>query len=85
MDSESKKSLDITSLAEVGTKPRTLQSAVMPAVGQTVKTSWMDFFISARKCATSCAVLSVLVPKTQWPTLSAMFHTIFQQPNADSV
>lgn len=25
------------------------------------------------------------VPKTQWPTLSAMFHTIFQQPDATSV
>ena len=29
--------------------------------------------------------LSGLVPKTQWPTLSAMFHTIFQQPDAASV
>ncbi|WP_204306617.1 transposase, partial [Klebsiella pneumoniae] len=26
-----------------------------------------------------------MVPKTQWPTLSAMFHTIFQQPDAASV
>ena len=26
-----------------------------------------------------------MVPKTQWPTLSAMFHTIFQQPDAQSV
>ena len=26
-----------------------------------------------------------MVPKTQWPTLSAMFHTIFQQPDAESV
>ena len=26
-----------------------------------------------------------MVSKTQWPTLSAMFHTIFQQPDAQSV
>ena len=26
-----------------------------------------------------------MVSKTQWPTLSAMFHTIFQQPDAASV
>lgn len=25
------------------------------------------------------------MPTTQWPTLSTMFHTIFQQPNAQSV
>ena len=25
-----------------------------------------------------------MVLKTQWPTLSAMFHTIFQQPDAPS-
>ena len=29
--------------------------------------------------------LSGMVPKTQWPTLSAMFHTKFQQPDAQSV
>ena len=29
--------------------------------------------------------LSAMVPKTQWPTLSAMFHTIFQQPDSESV
>lgn len=29
--------------------------------------------------------LSSQVPKTQWPTLSAMFHTIFQQPDAEAV
>ena len=29
--------------------------------------------------------LSSQVPKTQWPTLSAMFHTSFHQPDADSV
>ena len=29
--------------------------------------------------------LSGLVPKTQWPTLSAMFQTIFQQPDAQAV
>lgn len=29
--------------------------------------------------------LSGMVSKTQWPTLSAMFHTIFQQPDANSV
>ena len=29
--------------------------------------------------------LSGMVSKTQWPTLSAMFHTIFQQPDAESV
>lgn len=26
-----------------------------------------------------------MVPKTQWPTSSAMFHTIFQQPDAEAV
>ncbi len=26
-----------------------------------------------------------MVPKTQWPTLLAMFHTIFQQPGQSSV
>ena len=26
-----------------------------------------------------------MVSKTQWPTLSAMFHTIFQHPDAQSV
>ncbi|MGO3045011.1 MAG: transposase, partial [Corynebacterium casei] len=31
------------------------------------------------------ANLSAMVPKTQWPTLSAMFHTIFQQPDSESV
>ena len=29
--------------------------------------------------------LSSMVPKMQWPTLSAMFHTIFQAPDAQSV
>ncbi|WP_411797399.1 transposase [Corynebacterium macginleyi] len=29
--------------------------------------------------------LSSMVAKTQWPTLSAMFHTIFQQPDSKSV
>lgn len=29
--------------------------------------------------------LSSMVAKTQWPTLSAMFHTIFQQPDSESV
>lgn len=26
-----------------------------------------------------------MVPKTQWPTVSAMFHTIFQQPDSQVV
>lgn len=26
-----------------------------------------------------------MVPKTQWPTLSAMFHTIYLQPDAEAV
>jgi len=29
--------------------------------------------------------LSSMVPKTPWPTVSAMFHTLFQQPDARSV
>ena len=29
--------------------------------------------------------LSSMVPKTQWPTVSAMFHTIFQQPDSQAV
>ena len=29
--------------------------------------------------------LSSQVPKTQWPTVSAMFHTIFQQPDSQTV
>ena len=41
---------------------------------------------SWQRCRTHFAKnLSGLVPKSQWPTLSAMFHTIFQQPDAASV
>jgi len=41
---------------------------------------------SWQRCRTHFAKnLSGLVPKTQWPTLSAMFHTIFQQPDATAV
>lgn len=41
---------------------------------------------SWQRCRTHFAKnLSSMVPKTQWPTLSAMFHTIFQQPDADAV
>ena len=41
---------------------------------------------SWQRCRTHFAKnLSSQVPKTQWPTLQAMFHTIFQQPDADSV
>ena len=41
---------------------------------------------SWQRCRTHFAKnLSGMVPKTQWPTLSAMFHTIFQQPDAASV
>ncbi|WP_299139259.1 IS256 family transposase [uncultured Corynebacterium sp.] len=40
---------------------------------------------SWQRCRTHFAKnLSAQVPKTQWPTLSAMFHTIFQQPDAAS-
>ncbi|AJK69377.1 IS256 family transposase [Corynebacterium marinum] len=41
---------------------------------------------SWQRCRTHFAKnLSGLVPKTQWPTLSAMFQTIFQQPDAQAV
>ncbi|MDV2432608.1 IS256 family transposase [Corynebacterium tuberculostearicum] len=41
---------------------------------------------SWQRCRTHFAKnFSAQVPKTQWPTLSAMFHTIFQQPDAASV
>jgi len=41
---------------------------------------------SWQRCRTHFAKnLSGLVPKNQWPTLSAMFHTIFQQPDAEAV
>ncbi|MGP5345025.1 IS256 family transposase, partial [Corynebacterium casei] len=41
---------------------------------------------SWQRCRTHFAKnLSAMVPKTQWPTLSAMFHTIFQQPDSESV
>ncbi|WP_278320644.1 IS256 family transposase [Corynebacterium yudongzhengii] len=41
---------------------------------------------SCQRCRTHFAKnLSGLVPKSQWPTLSAMFQTIFQQPDAASV
>ncbi|MGV0354117.1 transposase, partial [Corynebacterium confusum] len=41
---------------------------------------------SWQRCRTHFAKnLSAQVPTTQWPTLSAMFHTIFQQPDAANV
>lgn len=41
---------------------------------------------SWQRCRTHFAKnLFGLVPKTQWPTLSAMFQTIFQQPDARAV
>ncbi|MEX3505724.1 transposase, partial [Corynebacterium sp. LK2510] len=41
---------------------------------------------SWQRCRTHFAKnLSGLVSKTQWPTLSAMFHTIFHQPDAQAV
>ena len=41
---------------------------------------------SWQRCRTQFAKnLSSMVPETQWPTLSAMFHTIFQQPDAEAV
>ncbi|MEX3505759.1 IS256 family transposase [Corynebacterium sp. LK2510] len=41
---------------------------------------------SWQRCRTHYAKnLSGLVSKTQWPTLSAMFQTIFQQPDAQAV
>jgi putative transposase len=41
---------------------------------------------SWQRCRTHFAKnLSSMVAKSQWPTLSAMFHTIFQQPDAESV
>lgn len=41
---------------------------------------------SWQQCRTHFAKnLSGMVRKTQWPTLSAMFHTIFQQPDSPSV
>jgi transposase-like protein len=41
---------------------------------------------SWQRCRTHFAKnLSGLLPKTQWPTLSAMFQTIFQQPDAQAV
>lgn len=39
-----------------------------------------------QRCRTHFAKnLSSMVPKSQWSTLSAMFHTIFQQPDAQAV
>lgn len=41
---------------------------------------------SWQRCRTHFAKnLSSMAPKTQWPTLSAMFQTIFQQPDAAAV
>lgn len=53
---------------------------IQAAVGECLpQASW-------QRCRTHFAKnLSSMVPKTQWPTLSAMFHTIFQQPDATSV
>ena len=61
----------VTSDAHIG-----IQAAVGDCLPQA---SW-------QRCRTHFAKnLSAQVPKTQWPTLSAMFHTIFQQPDAASV
>ena len=61
----------VTSEAHLG-----IQAAVGDCLPQA---SW-------QRCRTHFAKnLSAQVPKTQWPTLSAMFHTIFQQPDAASV
>ena len=53
---------------------------IQHAIGDVLpNTSW-------QRCRTHFAKnLSGLVSKTQWPTLSAMFQTIFQQPDAASV
>ncbi|WJY62152.1 Transposase, Mutator family [Corynebacterium atrinae] len=61
----------VTSDAHVG---------IQHAIGEVLpNASW-------QRCRTHFAKnLSGLVSKTQWPTLSAMFHTIFQQPDAASV
>ena len=41
---------------------------------------------SGQRCRTHFTKnLSGMVPKTQWPTLSATFHTLFQQLDAPSV
>src|SRR5699024_9310117 len=41
---------------------------------------------SWQRCRTYFSInLCVVMQKPQWPTLSAMFHTIFQQPDAASV
>lgn len=61
----------VTSDAHIG-----IQVAVSDCLPQA---SW-------QRCRTHFAKnLSSQVPKTQWPTLSAMFHTIFQQPDPGSV
>ena len=53
---------------------------IQHAIGDVLpNTSW-------QRCRTHFAKnLSGLVSKTQWPTLSAMFQTIFQQPDAQAV
>ncbi|WP_141329785.1 IS256 family transposase, partial [Corynebacterium variabile] len=53
---------------------------IQHAIGEVLpNTSW-------QRCRTHFAKnLSSMVPKTQWPTLSAMFQTIFQQPDAAAV
>ncbi|EPD26717.1 IS256 family transposase [Actinotignum timonense] len=61
----------VTSDAHLG-----IQAAVSDCLPQA---SW-------QRCRTHFAKnLSSMVSKTQWPTLSAMFHTIFRQPDAASV
>lgn len=61
----------VTSDAHIG-----IQTAVADCLP---RASW-------QRCRTHFAKnLSSMVPKSQWPTLSAMFHAIFQQDNADDV
>ena len=61
----------VTSDAHVG---------IQHAIGEVLpNASW-------QRCRTHFAKnLSGLVPKSQWPTLSAMFHTIFQQPDTQAI
>lgn len=61
----------VTSDAHLG-----IQAAVSDCLPQA---SW-------QRCRTHFAKnLSSMVPKTQWPTLSAMSHTIFQQPDSTAM
>lgn len=53
---------------------------IQHAIGEVLpNASWQ------RCCTHFTKNLSGMVSKTQWPTLSSMFHTIFRQPDADAV